>query len=222
MSAEDEKDGGTPEPKTYSEEEMTAAITGAKKEGASDSYSHFQSVADKQVADAKSTGSARESELTETIRTLKAAHLETLSPEERQTAMIEELYKDRVGDKPSAPAPDSPAAKDAPAASGNEDDMRKAIGTALESYGLDPGKVNWGDGKNGAADLKSFIGSVVDQVKAEKGGDEKDDDSDDGKKSENNVDITRGAGKATDVTQVDPLELVTSDKWEPVRGVMEG
>lgn len=226
--SDDEKDGANAEPRTYSEEEMTEAIVGAKKEGATDSYSHFQSIADKQVADAKTAGDTQASELNKTIDTLRAAHLETLSPEERTAAMIEELYKDRGGAPASAPAPDKSTVKDAPAGSGSEDDMRKAIGTAIDGMGLDSSKINWGDGKDGAADIKTFLGSVVDQVKAGQSGDGKDggskdgDDANKGKPGENNVDTSRGAGGSLDLTKTDPIDIITrSGKWEPVRGMVE-
>lgn len=217
----DQKDGGTPEPKTYSEDEMAAAVAAAKKEGASESYGHFQSIADKRIAEAEN----RNVELTKTISDMKEEHLKTLSPEDRRDAMIEELYKERHGVQPSSQPPDKSTVNDAPpAASGNtEDEMRKTIGTALESMGLDPSKVSWGDGKDSQADLKIFLGSVVDQVKAG----QSDDKGSEGDKNqekpggENNVDTSRGAGGVTDFNTVKPQDLIASEPWKPIRGMIE-
>ncbi len=221
----DDQDGGTPEPKTYSEDEVKVLVEAAGKEGSTKSWNHFQGVADKQIAQAKSEGTVREAELTSTINTMKAAHIESLPEDQRTAAMVEELYKDRAGAISSAPAPDSKATvKESSVSDGDyEKQMRATIGTNLKELGLDPDKVDWGDGKDSSESLKTFLASVVAQVKAEKSGNDGDkkDDSAGTKAGENNVDTSRGAGNVLDINQAKPIDLVTANKWEPIRGVME-
>lgn len=222
----EDADGGTPEPKSYSEDEVKALVDAANKEGSAKSWTHFQGVADKQIAEAKTVGTAREAELTGTIDSMKAAHIAGLPEEQRTAAMVEELYKDKVGGKSSTSAPDSKTTvKESGVNSGDyEKQMRATIGGHLKEMGLDPDKVNWGDGKSGDESLKTFLGSVVEQVKAGKSADDNSDEKkndSDAKKGENNVDTGRGAGKSVDINQVDPLALVSSQKWEPIRGMME-
>ena len=221
----DEKDGGTPEPKSYNEEEVKALIDAANKEGAVKSWTHFQGVADKQIAEAKSEGSAREAELTGTINSMKAAHIESLPEDQQTAAMVKELYKDQAGAKTSAPAPDSKVTIRESEVGDSEKQLQEAIGNHLKDLGLDPSKVSWGNSQDGNENLKTFLGSVVDQVKAGKSAeDNKDDDPKDNpdtKTVENNVDTSRGAGKSADITQIDPLELISSAKWAPIRGMEE-
>jgi len=225
MPGEDQNDGGTPDPKTYSEEEMATAIAGAKKEGATESYTHFQSVADKEIAKERTSRGVRESELTKTIETLKADVISNLPESERLGAMVEEMYKDRHGEKSSSQEPDKESTKDQEFdQAGYAKEMQEAIGTALEGLGLDPKKVNWGDGQNSADAMKTFLASVVDQAKDSKDDpdpDGKNDDKGGDKKGSNNVDTSRGAGNAHDILQTDPKELITSEKWEPIRGMIE-
>ncbi len=217
-----EEDGGTPEPKTYSEEEMATAIEGAKKAGATDSHSHWQSIADKAIATAKADGTARESELTNTIETMRTAHIESLPESERQSAMIEELYKDRHEEKPSGPAPESKTIIEEPAFDEPKyaKDMQDQIGVVLKDLGLDPSKINWGDGKDSQETLKTFLTDVVEQAQGQS---KEDPDVDDDKpRGDNKVDMSRGAGNVSDIYTVDPKELVSQDKWEPIRGMIEG
>ncbi len=221
----EDKDGGTPDPKTYSEEEMAAAIDGAKKEGATESYTHFQSVADKEISKARNESVAHSSELTKTIETLKADAISNLPESERMGAMVEELYKERHGEQSSSQSPDSKTTKDDSKfdQAGYQEDMQKSIGTAIESLGLDPKKLDWGTGQSGTDAMKTFLSSVVLQVKNQgKDDDAKDDDKDGDKKGDNKVDTSRGAGNVKDILEIDPKELITSDKWEPIRGVVEG
>ncbi len=227
--ADDEKDGGTSDPKTYSEDEMAAAIAGAKKEGSTESWTHFQGVADKQIATAKFDGTAREAELTKTINSMKADHIQSLPEDQRQAAMVEEMYKDRGGANSSSQAPDNKTTViESKVSSGDvEKQMRETIGVNLKELGLDPGKIDWGDGKNSEDSLKIFLASVVAQVKAEtsggngdKSGDKNDSDT---KSGENNVDTSRAAGSVHDVYTISPKEVMASGgkKWEPIRGMSE-
>ena len=226
MPVEDEqKDGENTEPKTYSEAEVAAAVETAKKEGANTSWSHFQSVADKEIAKAKSEGSARETALTETIDTMRTQHIAGLPEHERTGAMIEELYKDRHGEKSSGQAPDSkpvikePEFDQADAAKA----MQEKIGGTLKKLGLDPDKVDWGDGKDPDKSMETFLAGVIEQAKGEsKSGDESDDEKGDDKKRGEGVDISRGVGSTTDVMTSTPKDIVASiGKWEPIRGMVE-
>ena len=226
--ADAEKDGENTEPKSYSEDEVKALTEAANKKGASESWSHFQGVADKQINEAKNEGGVREAELTKTIEAMKAEHISSLPEEQRTAAMVEELYKDRAGAKTSAPAPDSKPTVKEPDAGDYEKQMRETIGGHLKEQGLDLDKINWGDGKNGDESLKTFLGSVVEQAKAQakaeqsSDGDSKTkDDPDETKKGENNVDTSRGVGNTQDVLTTSPIALATSQKWEPIRGMME-
>ena len=219
-------DGENTDAKSYSEDEVKALTEAANKKGASESWSHFQGVADKQINEAKNEGGVREAELTKTIEAMKADHISSLPEDQRTAAMVEELYKDRVGAKTSAPAPDSKATnKESGANEDYEKAMRETIGGHLKGMGLDPDKINWGEGKTGDESLKTFLASVVEQVKAGQGTGNDDnktkDDPGDTKKSENNVDTSRGAGNISDIFTVEPLALVTSQKWEPIRGMEE-
>ncbi|KKN77071.1 hypothetical protein LCGC14_0364100 [marine sediment metagenome] len=222
-----EEDGGTPEPKTFSEDQVAELVAVGKKEGASESWRHFQSEADKQISAAKNEGSTREAELAKTIDTMKAAQIETLPVEERTRAMVEELYKDRGGVKSSSPAPDSKATNDSPGVSNEEAEkqVRETIGNHLKEMGLDPSKVNWGTSLDGNENLKALLGSIVDQAKAGQssaGDDANKDDDKSGKSGQNNVDTSRGAGTSRDITQMKPIDLMTSGgKWEAIRGMEE-
>ena len=220
------EDGENTEPKTYSEDEMTEAISKSEKEGAAKSWSHFQSIADKEIAKERAEHGTRESELTKTIDTMKADAIGNLPESERLGAMVEELYKDRHGEKSSSPAPDSKSTSDTEVDQASyAKEMQEQIGGALKELGLDPTKVNWGDGKDGKESLKTFLGSVVEQVRGQDkdsaDDDEKDEKSGDAKSGESKVDTSRGAGSVSDVTQVKPIDLVTSDGWKPIRGGME-
>lgn len=225
----EDKDGGTSDPKTYSEDEVKtlveAATETANKEGATKSWSHFQGVADKQISDAKNEGTAREAELTNTINTMKAAHIESLPESERTAAMVEELYKDRAGvNKPSAPAPDSKTTvKESQVSNGDyEKQMQATIGGHLKELGLDPAKVSWGEGLSGDESLKTFLASVVAQAKAEKSGGEEKKEDPDAKTGENNVDTSRGAGNSVDINTISPQALMAQDgAWKPIRGMEE-
>ncbi len=211
----DTQDGGTPEEKTYSEAEVTALRESAKKEGQTESWRHFQSEADKQIAKARSEAGTRETELTGQINTLKSSHLESLPAEERRNAMVEELYKERFESKPASGTPgaqvQTPDPEPDPAQYAAE--MQGQIKVALKDLGIDPDKVDWGEGKSPGDSLKTFLGSVLAQSKFS--------ESKDPAPKNNQVDTARGAGDSLDLTKVDPKELITRNAWVPIRGMME-
>ena len=220
----EDKDGGTTDAKTFSQEEYDAAIATATKTGATESYTHFQGVADRQIAEAKNAGVARESELMKSIETMKSEAISHLPEGEQLGAMVKELYKDREGAKSSSPAPDSKLTdKPDVSAADQEKAMRDTIGGHLKEFGVDASKISWGDGKSGDDALKVFLGSLVDEVKANSGTKDDNSKSDDSKnesKGENNVDTSRGAGSHTDINSISPQSLMESNgKWEPIRGM---
>ena len=151
MPEGDDKDGGTTDAKTFSQEEYDAAIATATKTGATEAGAHFQGVADRQIAEAKNAGVARESELMKSIETMKSEAIGHLPEGERMNAMVEELYKDRQGAKSSSQAPDSKATdvNSTVSAADQEKAMRDTIGDHLKEFGVDTSKIRWGDGKSG-------------------------------------------------------------------------
>ncbi len=230
----EDKDGGTPETKSYTAEEITKLLADAtetgKKDGQNASWQHFQGVADKAVAEIRKTAGAENASQAETIAKMRTEHLESLPDGERDSAMIREMYAERNKPAPAAPASDNPGVQNAPVGSSNEEALQASINKSLEGLGIDTSKVDWGKGKDPAASMDTFLKSVIDQVKdsqsSETGGktDDKDDEGDDSKGSESqkHIDTSRGAGDTNDFLSKDPQSIIASEPWKPLHGGMSG
>ncbi len=165
--------------------------------------------------------------LNTSIRELRAASLENLPEGERNTAMIKEMYEEHLKPAPASSASDKLDIPSTPIQGDSQQAMQDAINTSLKELGLDTSKINWGEGNDPAASMKTFLGSVVEQVKEgaksedDPFGDKSGDKSEDEKESQKHIDTSRGAGDAQDIIQRDPQSLVAQDEWKPIRGMME-
>jgi hypothetical protein len=132
--------------------------------------------------------------------------------------MVEELYKERF--QSNSPEKETPGAQKQtpdpePDPAKYAEEMQGQIKVALKDLGIDPDKVDWGEGKSPADSLKTFLGSVLAQSKfsESKSGDQV--------PKNNQVDTSRGTGESLDLTKVDPKELITRNVWQPIRGMLE-
>lgn len=147
----DDINTGTPnESKTYTEEEVQELLKGARQEGETKAYRHWQSVADKLVAAER----ANNQKLAEELQQLKNRMFEGLSPEDKVKAVWEEINRGSVANEPSN---DEEPPQDV-------GDLRESINNTLKELGIDPSKVDWADDADGPTAMKRFIGSIIKQL----------------------------------------------------------
>ncbi len=223
----DEKDGENTEPKTFTQEEVDAIRLEGKAEGQKESHSHFQSVFDKQIAEIRTESTKDTDTLTASIRELRAANLAALPEGERNSAMIKDMYEDHLKPAPVSNVSDKPVIPSAPVPGDSQQAMQTAINESLKELGLDTSKINWGEGNDPSASMKTFLGSVVSQVKEgaktqdDPDGDKAGEKKGEGSESQKHIDTSRGAGDSIDFLKSDPQALVASEEWKPIRGMME-
>lgn len=219
-------DGGTPDdktqagdPKTYTEEEVTAIRADVVKETTTAVYRDAQSRADKaisiKVAEIEQTSGTDRKRLEGELEEFRKTRFASMTTEERNAYMVEELYNRGTG---TATATDSPPADggkgkagtdDVPPASGQGDApaaaavaMKVKVGETLKEMGLDPEKVDWADGETDPTKaMTRFIGSIAklqsgqDPNETENGGDD--------------IDLSRSAGAGVgDITKINPVDLI--------------
>jgi hypothetical protein len=206
----------TEEVKTYTEAEVATLLEGAKKDGQTAAYRHWQSVNDRVVAAerTKSEGLARE------LQGFKDKAFEALTPEEQTKAVWQELRT-----RNNAPAPQDDQSNVSPgkpesASTGQAGDeyvtaVRDSVNEALKEANIDPSKVDWADDANGPDAMKRFIKSITAQMKpadAPKG-------SSEAEKEANRVDTSSGGGShAVDLKSIDAAALISTGLGKPFKG----
>lgn len=221
MADDIDNDGGTqdgqpegsgdikPEGKLYTEDQINALVQAGQKEAVTKTWGDMQSKADKAIQVAKTETTTALQQLTD----LKRANIEALPPEQKQAAMLEDVYQrmnsapdakpqDGVTDSQSQTQGDAPTFQQTPTVpSDAQVKAQEAAGKILQEKGLDPSKINYGDGKDGDADFSAFVDSVLAQVRSSS-------EQDDSARNKTTYDNSRGAGGAVDILTVDPVELM--------------
>lgn len=179
-----EPNGETTEQKTYDEAAMQQAITDAKAEGEktgqTTAHAHWQSVTDKAVAGLRKENTDALAEKDKAIAELRTAQLATMSPEERSTAILEDVQKmlagqgansasnkpQTVDNMPQNQGDNAQADRDDEAAKQAVTKIREEMGEHLsKTYGVDASKIDWADDAQGTDAVKRFTDSVFSQMK---------------------------------------------------------
>ena len=188
--------GVAPEPEQKNiEAEFQKRIEDAEKRGRevgrTESYRHFQSIADKQIAEVK------EQAKKEVISEMKREQLKSLDPDERYKAMVEEVYNKMfegtttVPEKLVTPSPETNVSVD-----DGVEEARKKISATLEKRGVDTSKINWGDGLDPGEAIGVFIDSITSQKRETK------------PQEEPLMDTSRSASGVMDILKADPVDII--------------
>ncbi len=221
----EDKQGENDEPKTFTQEEVDAIRLEGRAEGKTESHSHFQSVFDKEVAKMRTESTKDTDSLNASIREMRAANLAALPEGERNSAMIKDMYEDYLKPAQVSTVPDKTDISSTPSQGDSQDAMQASINASLKELGLDSSKIEWGNSEDGGANMKTFLGSVINLAKeggkapADKPEDKTEDKDAEGSESQKHIDISRGAGGSTDYLKSDPQALVASEEWKPIRGM---
>ena len=210
---------------TFSQAEVDTMLVTAKadgaKEGQTAAHAHFQSVSDRAINQMKTDYEGKLATTNSALVELQKARLETMTPEERSAAMFEEIMgkmngngannasdKSSTLDQNSRTQTDSNQAEVQRAAQQAEvTQLRTKMGDALkEKYGIDPSKLQWGDGLDDSAAMDVFLASAMDQVKAMTTA--QGSDSDD--PNQVNIQNSTGAKPVFDHKTADVSELIRS------------
>lgn len=221
--ADDIEQGGTQTEgetgsKTYNQEDLDKLLADARaeaaKEGEAKAHKHWQSVADKQISQVKEGFASEVSKRDALINEMRQARFQSMSPEERQQAMLEEIYNREIGGagakqaSESAPQPsfNAPAQADFDGQADPREAAQKEIAGILTDMGLDPGKVDWGNDVQGPDSMKRFLASVVAQTKQPE-----QKKSEDPEESEaERINSQRGSAPVDrDILKMDPLHLIS-------------
>ena len=213
------------EDKTFTQAEVDTMLATAKadgaKEGQTAAHSHFQSVTDKAVNKMRSEYEGKLTQANSALGELQKARLEGMTPDERSAAMFEEIMGKMSGngannasdksstlDQNTRTQTDSNQAEVQRAAQQAEiTQLRTKMGDALkDKYGIDPSKINWGDGLDDSAAMDVFMASTLDQVKAMTTA--QGSDSDD--PNQVNIQNSTGAKPVFDHKTADVSELIRS------------
>ncbi len=207
---------------TFTQEDVDKLVEAGKKEGQTESYRHWQGMADKAIAATREEESAKSSDLAEEVKKLKSDALGKMEPDDRRNAMIEEMYEDR--NKPAPVKTESTSKADQSSteektAKEAQDAVNVSIKTAMRAAGIDPEKVDMADNLQGPEALEKFFKSVKEAAST---GTKSEEDSD-GEKSEedddsNSQSSSSSSGKTLDVTKVDPLDIMREAPREIIRG----
>ncbi len=149
-------DGGTPEPKTFTQAEVDAIRNEGKAEGQKESHSHFQSIFDKETAKIRADSNKENGELVTSIREMRAANLANLPEAERDSAMIREMYDERNKPAPAAPVSPTPDVPSTVSQGASQQDLQDSINKSLTALGLDASKIDWGDGSDPDKSMTTF------------------------------------------------------------------
>jgi len=193
----------------YTQEAIDALVLEKQKEAVTKTWGDMQSRADKAISAATTETKTAKQQLAD----LKRSTIEALPPEQKQAAMLEEVYAKMNAApevKPQDGASDSQTQTQGQSSTFQPSDTapsdaqakaQEAVGKRLQEKGLDPSKINFGDGKDADADLNTFVDSMYAQVKSslEQG---------DSTKEKQNYDNSRGTGTAGDLLTADPVELM--------------
>lgn len=208
---------GEQQVKTYTETEVQEMIAkasaDAEKKGQTAAHSHWQSVADKSIATLKNEYESKLGQQNQTIAELRKAQLDSMSPEDRSLAILEDVRNmlsgqgaNNASDKSQAndqlyrtPVDQGPAQDETAAVA----QLRKEVADTLQKqYGVDPSKIDWADGEQGTTAMNKFLGSVLSQIGTQ--GDQGDQGDD-----PNHVDTRNsGGGNVFDPKTADPASLI--------------
>lgn len=215
MPEDIEQDGGTQETQG-TQEQLEAAIQAAreegKKEGQSEAHKHWQSVADKQIAAVREAAQGKLSEYEKHITELRQAQMETMTPEERNQALLKEVL-DRLDRKESGPeqtetfSGSQTADFDSQEKTDPRTEAQNQIAPVLKEMGVDLTKVDWGTDAPGVEGMRRFLKSLADQWKTpphEHSESEEEQEA-------NRVDSSRRTGSNQfDILKADPLDLISA------------
>jgi len=199
-------------PQTYDEATVQRLIAEAKQEGKTESWRHWQSLADKAV----SSVAAEKANLQKQLDELKARQLEGMTPEQRQAAMLEAIYErlQTGGGQATAPIPATPPPD---STSGPQDDsaaaIKQQVSDVLKEMGVDPAKVDWAEDTSGAEAMKRFIKSIASQAGQPPTEAPKPQD-----KEENQADTSKPGAAPVDPLQQDPMALLRKGYGTRVQG----
>ena len=212
-----DKDGeNSGESKTYTQADMDAALATAKTEGNKDgqtaAHAHWQSVGDKAIAQLSKEYEGKLTQQNSVIADLQKARLETMSPEDRSAAMMQQLLERMDGngakdasdksnpfDRTAESQQDKAPVTDQSAALAQQ---RKEMGDSLATkFGIDATKLDWADGESGTAAMDKFMSSFAEAVKLAQTKSDQDDP--------NHVDTKNSpSGTAFDINTGDPKDLI--------------
>ncbi len=219
------------ESKTYTQADMDAALASAKtegnKEGQTAAHAHWQSVGDKAIAGLSKEYEGKFTQQNSVIADLQKARLETMTPEDRSAAMLQQVL-DQMGGNGAKDASDKPNPFDRTAESQQDKapvtdqsaalaQQKKEMGDSLATkFGIDASKLDWADGESGTAAMDKFMSSFVEAVKVSQI--KLDPNQDD----PNHVDTKNSpSGTAFDVNTGDPKDLIRAGAGR-VRPSMNG
>lgn len=204
------------DPKTYTQEEVDTLKEAASKEGQTTAFKHWQGVADKAIAATSKTEAEKLSSVSKELEDMKAKALEGMTPEDRNTAMIEEMHR-----KMNAPVTPKETSTPKPNQEGNldsgDDEAKKrnqAILDAAKEAGVDPTKINLAMDMSGPEALTAFIKSIKDASSGTEKEEEKEEEEDDSNRTSKSG-PTSGGG---DMMKLDPLAIMREAPQERIRG----
>ncbi len=216
----DDKQGeNSGEGKTFTQAEMDAALTEAKasgnKEGQTAAHAHWQSVGDKAISGLRNELGESLNQANSTIADLRKAQLDTMNPEDRSAAMMQQLMEKMDGkgannasDKPNPFTQTAESQQDK--VSGQDQQaaglaqQRAEMGKSLsDKFGIDATKLDWADGETGTVAMEKFMESFATAIKSVSTG-KPDEDP-------NPVDTkNQPGGDAFDLNTSDPGDLIRS------------
>lgn len=234
---EQQQQSGEETPKTYTKEELDAAIADAKaeakREGESNAFRHWQSVHDKQMAEATKSLQEQNAALQADLAAREKAAMDAMSPEDRQRAIMEKMWEKmnqpQDGAKSASPQGQSQTPpKDQgqpqyqePDVAAAQKQVRESVGAILKSdFGIDPTKVDWAEDTSGPEAMRRFLKSVREQMGGE-GAKKPEGEGKDGDDDVNRVSTSHGSTAAPDVKDIDPGSLIRSGYGKVVRGNMQ-
>ena len=219
FEGEQDTDGeSNEESTTFTQEDVDKQVEAAKKEGQTESYRHWQGMADKAIAATREEESAKSSKLADELGKLKADTLAKMEPDDRRNTMIEEMYANRnqpVPAKIESTGKDDQSSAEEKQAKEAQDALNASIKQSLKDAGIDPDKVDMADNLQGPEALKKFFKSIKEVANAKSEGDEKEPEEDDDSNSQSS---SSSSGKTLDVTKVDPLDIMREAPREIIRG----
>ena len=202
-------DGDTKET-TFTQADLDEARKDGEGAGQKTAWSHWQGVTDKQVADIRQSEGAKNTELANELGKLKLQNLEGLSTEEQSLAYLKEMNErlkspgDFSSDKPvkSTDFSDTDSKPDDDTAK-LQKEQRNEVSGVIKDMGYDPGKIEWGDGKDPKADMKAFIVSIVSQDKSGK-----ESTSEDDEETNRGTGTSSRGGESFNIMTADPTALM--------------
>lgn len=231
VNGEDQQPGGG-EPKTYTQEEFEKLIADARKEATSEGYRMGQSAKDKEIAQLRQQFGESEAQYKARLAEHEQKAFDQMSPEEQDRFMIRKLYERQNsdgGNQPSTSKPDSaPGNRSSESDPDYRDDdpnaqVRSAVETAVRDSGLDPAKLDWGEGETDPEKaMHRFVQSILSQKTSSSGESQTQKppesylDDDEANRTSNN----RSSAPVKDIADEDPFELIKEGYREskPHRG----